>query len=147
MHMRGEPRTMQHAPHYADVVGEVREFFQERHATLTAAGIDANALCFDPGIGFGKSVAHNLALLRHLADLQLGDRPLLLGVSRKSFIGQVIGSAAIDHREAPTVALTAWGRDAGARIHRVHEVRRNHQALRMTEAILHGISPPPGKTG
>lgn len=137
MHMRGEPRTMQDAPTYHDVVAEVRDFFAERLATLTAAGICREALCFDPGIGFGKTVAHNLALLRGLAQLPPAGRPMLLGVSRKSFIGKVIGAGDPAAREAPTVALTAWAREAGARIHRVHQVRPNHEALRMAEAILH----------
>lgn len=147
MHMRGEPRSMQQDPHYTDVVGEVAGFFHERHTTLTAAGIDPAALCYDPGIGFGKTVEHNLALLRHLGRLPVDGRPLLLGVSRKSFIGKVLGDLAMDQREWPTVALTAWGREAGVRIHRVHEVRRNVEALRMTEAILHGISAAGAETG
>lgn len=147
MHMRGEPRSMQHNPHYADVVAAVAGFFHERHAALTAAGIDPTALCYDPGIGFGKNVEHNLTLLRHLGKLPVEGRPLLLGVSRKSFIGKVLGDPAMDQREWPTVALTAWGREAGVRIHRVHEVRRNVEALRMTEAILHGISTAEAETG
>lgn len=139
MHMQGDPRTMQLAPAYDDVVGEVRGFFEERLATLAAAGIDPEALCFDPGIGFGKTVAHNLALLRGLGELGVGGRPLLLGVSRKSFIGRVLDSADVADRAWPTVALTAWAREAGARIHRVHEVRPNAEALRMVEAILSGV--------
>lgn len=136
MHMQGDPRTMQLAPQYGDVVGEVRAFFEERLATLAAAGIDPEALCFDPGIGFGKTVPHNLALLRGLAGLAVGARPLLLGVSRKSFIGRVLGSEEVADRSWPTVALTAWAREAGVRIHRVHEVKPNAEALRMMEAIL-----------
>ncbi len=138
MHMQGDPRTMQAAPCYGDVVAEVRAYFVERLATLTAAGLDPEAICFDPGIGFGKTVAHNLALLRGLPERAAAGRPLLLGVSRKSFIGRVLGSDDLADRAWPTVVLTAWGREAGARIHRVHEVRPNVQALRMTEAILAG---------
>jgi len=138
MHMQGEPRTMQHAPRYGDVVGEVRGFFEERLESLTAAGIEAEALCFDPGIGFGKTLAHNLELLRALPELAVGDRPLLVGVSRKSFIGRLLESDRLGERDAPTVALTAWTRESGARIHRVHEVRPNREALRMVEAILGG---------
>lgn len=140
MHMQGDPRTMQVAPTYGDVVDEVRTFFTERLATLIAAGIDPEALCFDPGIGFGKTVEHNLDLLRGLGDLEVGGRPLLLGVSRKSFIGRVLDSSEVADRAWPTVALTAWAREAGARIHRVHEVKANVEALRMVEAILHGGS-------
>ncbi|MEK7948911.1 dihydropteroate synthase [Luteolibacter soli] len=144
MHMQGDPRTMQVAPHYDDVVAEVRAFFEERLAALIAAGLDPETICFDPGIGFGKTVEHNLALLRALPELGAGGRPVLLGVSRKSFIGRVLGSADLADRSWPTVAITAWAREAGVMIHRVHEVLPNVQALRMTEAILHrGIPHSP----
>ncbi len=130
---------MQMAPRYSDVVAEVREFFAERLASLTAAGIAPAALCFDPGIGFGKSVEHNLALLRGLEEITVAGRPLLLGVSRKSFIARVLGTGGLDAREWPTVAITASAREKGVMLHRVHSVRPNLEALRMTEAIL-GIS-------
>jgi dihydropteroate synthase len=136
MHMRGEPRTMQVAPHYHDVVAEVRGFFHERRDALTAAGIAAAALCFDPGIGFGKSLGHNLALLRALDHLATENRPLLLGVSRKSFIGKLLGNDGLSLRDWPTVALTARTREQGVMLHRVHDVPPNVQALRMVEAIL-----------
>lgn len=135
MHRQGTPETMQVAPHYDDVVAEVRAFFQERLATLTAAGLDPRTLCFDPGIGFGKGHEHNLALLRHLDDLAPAGFPLLLGVSRKSFIGRILGSERMEDREWPTVALTARARQLGVRLHRVHEVRPNVESLRMVEAI------------
>ena len=136
MHMQGDPRTMQAKPEYGDVVAEVRGFFEDRLRELTAAGIDEQALCFDPGIGFGKTLEHNLALLRGVKDLQVSDRPLLIGLSRKSFIGKLLESDSLDDREWPTVALTAWTRESGAMLHRVHEVRPNREALRMVEAIL-----------
>jgi dihydropteroate synthase len=136
MHMQGTPQTMQLAPRYGDVVAEVKAFFAERLATLTAAGIDPAALCFDPGIGFGKTVAHNLALLRALGELSVAGRPLLLGVSRKSFIGHVLESTNLNLREWPTVAITANAREKGVMLHRVHSVKPNLEALRMTEAIL-----------
>lgn len=136
MHMQGSPLTMQQSPRYADVVAEVREFFQQRLTALTAAGIDPAALCFDPGIGFGKTLAHNLSLLRALGEISVAGHPLLLGVSRKSFIGKILGSAALDAREWPTVALTASARERGVMLHRVHSVKSNVEALRMTEAIL-----------
>lgn len=139
MHMQGTPRTMQIAPHYDDVVAEVREFFAERLATLTAAGIAADALCFDPGIGFGKTLAHNLALLGALAELPVGGRPLVLGVSRKSFMAKILSGE--NGGEWPTVALTARARESGVLIHRVHAVRPNLEALRMTEAILNSATP------
>lgn len=136
MHMQGTPRTMQEAPHYRDVVAEVSAFFAERLATLTAAGINPAALCFDPGIGFGKSLAHHLALLRAVGEISAGGRPILLGVSRKSFIGKILGTDDLAAREWPTVALTAHAREQGVMLHRVHSVRANCEALRMVEAIL-----------
>ena len=139
MHMQGDPRTMQLSPRYDDVVAEVRGFFEERLAALVAAGIDPEAICFDPGIGFGKSVEHNLALLRALPELAVGGRPLLLGVSRKSFIGKVLGSLDLADRAWPTVAITARAREAGVMIHRVHDVKPNVEALKMVEAILMGV--------
>ena len=136
MHMQGSPRTMQQSPTYEDVVAEVRDFFAERLKTLTAAGIDPASLCFDPGIGFGKTLEHNLALLRSLDSLPPGAHPLLLGISRKSFIGKLLGDDAIELRDWPTVALTAKAREQGVMLHRVHEVQPNLQALRMIEAIV-----------
>jgi dihydropteroate synthase len=136
MHMRGEPRTMQKAPHYADVVAEVRLFFNERLEALTRAGIAAGAICFDPGIGFGKNLEHNLAMLRSLQVLCPSGNPLLLGVSRKSFIGRLLEDDDLTLRDWPTVAITAMARDKGVMLHRVHDVRPNLEALRMTEAIL-----------
>jgi dihydropteroate synthase len=136
MHMQGEPRTMQVAPVYGDVVDEVRRFFDERMKSLTEAGIDPAAMCFDPGIGFGKSLEHNLSLLRALADLAPADRPILLGVSRKSFIAKILGEDDLALRDWPTVAITSQARERGVMLHRVHAVRANVEALRMTEAIL-----------
>ncbi|MGC3991558.1 MAG: dihydropteroate synthase [Chthoniobacteraceae bacterium] len=138
MHMQGTPRDMQRAPHYENVVGEIRQFFQDRLATCVADGLEPETICFDPGIGFGKTVAHNLTLLKNLASLRVDGRPLLVGVSKKSFIGKVLGSQAIEERCWPTVALTSLARERGANIVRVHDVRENAQALRMTEAILNG---------
>jgi dihydropteroate synthase len=136
MHMQGEPRTMQSAPSYGDVVAEVMAFFQERQDTLAIAGIDPEAMCFDPGIGFGKNLEHNLTLLDALDRIAPQGRPLLLGISRKSFIGQLLASDAMELRDWPTVALTARARGQGVMLHRVHDVLPNVHALRMTEAIL-----------
>jgi len=136
MHMQGNPRTMQTAPDYTDVVAEVRAFFRERMQTLTAAGIAPEAVCLDPGIGFGKTLDHNLALLRSLDDLAADGRPLLLGVSRKSFIARLLETPNLEAREWPTVAMTAAAREKGVMLHRVHSVRPNVEALRMMEAIL-----------
>jgi dihydropteroate synthase len=136
MHMKGDPRTMQAAPHYEDACKEVAAFFQEREATALAAGISPYRILFDPGIGFGKMVAHNLQLLENLDYLSPGGRPVLLGVSRKSFIGRVLDSDEIADRYWPTIALTSFARERGARVFRVHDVGPNVHALRMTEAIL-----------
>jgi dihydropteroate synthase len=136
MHMKGEPRTMQVSPDYGDVVTEVRAFFEERFETLTAGGIEGSRICFDPGIGFGKRLEHNLTLLASLARLGVRDRPLLVGVSRKSFIGMVLDRDGVGDREWPTVALTAYAREKGAMIHRVHSVRENREAMHMVEAVM-----------
>jgi dihydropteroate synthase len=137
MHMQGMPRDMQRAPQYYDVVAEIREFFRQTFEACLACGIDPMRLAFDPGIGFGKTVAHNLALLRGLDSLHVEKRPLVLGVSRKSFLGKIVGSDQLEDRSWPTVALTSYGRAHGADIFRVHEARPNAEALRMTEAILY----------
>ncbi len=137
MHMQGTPRTMQEAPHYEDVVGEVSYFFRQTMDACLRCGVDPMRLAFDPGIGFGKTVAHNLALLRKLDSLSVDGRPLVLGVSRKSFIGKVLGSAAMADRSWPTVALTSHGRGQGVGVFRVHDVKENVEALRMTEAMAH----------
>jgi dihydropteroate synthase len=136
MHMQGEPRTMQSAPRYDDVTREVREFFCQRMDVCLRSGVPAQRIAFDPGFGFGKTVGHNLTLLRRLPELADAGRPLLIGVSRKSFIGKATGTDAIENRAWPTVAMTSLCRERGARIFRVHEVKPNAEALRMTEAIL-----------
>ena len=136
MHMQGEPRTMQHQPTYNDVVSEVRGFFEHAIAALIRDGVEPAQIVLDPGIGFGKSLEHNQALLRSLSSLAVQGRPLLLGVSRKSFLSKVMNDPSLASRSWPTVALTSYAREQGVRIHRVHEVLPNVQALRMTEAIL-----------
>ncbi len=118
------------------MVAEVREFFNERLEALTRAGIDADALCFDETMGFGKALDHNLALLRALDRISPPGRPVLLGVSRKSFIGKLLGNNDLTMRDWPTVAITSRAREQGVMLHRVHAVRPNLEALRMTEAIL-----------
>ena len=136
MHMQGNPRTMQKAPTYQDVVAELRAFFEERLETLVAAGIEAERIVFDPGIGFGKSLSHNLALLNQVEDYRVGNRPILMGLSRKSLIGKLLGDSEMSRREFPTQGLTALTRQRGAMIHRVHQVKEAVQVLRMTEAVL-----------
>jgi dihydropteroate synthase len=136
MHMRGTPASMQQDPAYQDVVTEVRSYFERRLHVLTDAGIDPARIVFDPGFGFGKTLDHNLQLLRHLPDLRIADRPLLVGISRKSMLSLLSGLDTVADRHWPTVALTAWLREQGADIHRVHEVAPNTQSLRMIEAII-----------
>jgi len=135
MHMRGKPQTMQNSPCYEDVVREIKTWLAERHDALLDAGIEESALCYDPGIGFGKTLDHNLALLRNLDKLAPAKRPLLLGVSRKSCIAGILGEPEIEKRDWPTVAITAAAREKGVMLHRVHAVRPNVEALRMFEAI------------
>jgi dihydropteroate synthase len=136
MHMQGTPRTMQAAPHYDDVVSEVANFFRQQYARALECGIDSMAIAFDPGIGFGKTVGHNLSLLANLARLRVEERPVVVGVSRKSSLGKMIGSDAMSDRLAPTIAFTAMLRERGANVLRVHDVKENVAALRVTEALL-----------
>lgn len=135
MHMKGVPRTMQLEPEYKDVVNDVALFFEEKLAELSNAGISRERIVFDPGIGFGKTLEHNLSLLKRFDELRLTRRPLLMGLSRKSLIGALLDDQELTSRMAPTVALTAITRNKGAVIHRVHDVTGNRQAMRMTEAL------------
>ena len=136
MHMQGEPRTMQKNPQYGDVVREVADFFRQQYARALECGVDPMALAFDPGIGFGKTVDHNLALLKNLERLRVHDRPLVIGVSRKSFVGKLIDSKEVGDRLAPTIAMTSILRERGADVLRVHDVKENVAALRITEVVL-----------
>src|SRR6266571_6040915 len=133
IHMQGEPRTMQKNPHYEDVVAEVSDFFRQQYARALECGVDPMAIAFDPGIGFGKALEHNLTLLKNLERLRVHDRPLVVGVSRKSFLGKLMNSSEMSARAAPTIALTGilWAR--GADILRVHDVKENVAALRTAE--------------
>ena len=136
MHMQGTPQSMQANPHYDDVVGEVADFFRQQYATALECGIDFMAIAFDPGIGFGKTVEHNLELLSNLPRLRVHGRPIVVGVSRKSSIGKMIDSAEMSDRLAPTIAFTALLRERGANVLRVHDVKENAAALRVTEKLL-----------
>ena len=136
MHMKGKPRTMQASPSYQDAVGEVQAFLKCQGQVAVDAGVDQACLAFDPGIGFGKALEHNLQLLQRLEAFQIIGQPVLLGVSRKSFMGTVTASTSLDTRKWPTVALTSHAIEQGVRIVRVHDVLPNAQAARMTEAIL-----------
>lgn len=137
MHMQGKPRTMQVAPAYGDVVDEVGEFLERQLAVAEAAGVERERVVVDPGIGFGKTLDHNLALLRAIPELiERVRRPVLVGVSRKSMFAPLVGADSMQERLWPTVATTCLTRELGARIHRVHDVVENAQALKMTEALL-----------
>jgi dihydropteroate synthase len=137
MHMLGEPRTMQADPRYDDVVSDVARFLTERMAFAVAAGIPEERICVDPGIGFGKTVEHNLELLRRLDEIVALGRPVVVGISRKRFLGRLLGDA-----EATTgppaaglaAAVAAYAR--GATIFRVHDVRETVEALTVVKALL-----------
>jgi len=138
MHMQGLPKTMQVAPSYREVVSEVIEFLRERCDWLVSHGVDRETIAVDPGFGFGKRLADNIQLMRNLEAFQTLTRPLVVGVSRKSALGQLSGDSALpaSKRIWPTVALTCLLREKGAHLLRVHDVKPNVEALRMTEAIL-----------
>lgn len=136
MHMKGSPKTMQKAPHYENLIQEVRDFFAERIETLRAAGVAMEAISLDPGIGFGKTLDHNLTLLQQLDALRFERCPLVLGLSKKTMFGQILNETEVSQRYWATVASTAWLRESGVEVIRVHDVKANLQALRMSEAIL-----------
>jgi dihydropteroate synthase len=135
MHMLGDPRTMQDDPRYEDVVVAVGEFLAARSEAAVAAGIVAERIWLDPGIGFGKTAAHNMELLRRLGELRDLGRPLVIGTSRKSFIGKVDGSAA-GERLGGTIASSVLAAAEGADVLRVHDVAEVRQALAVATAIL-----------
>jgi len=140
MHMQGTPATMQDAPHYDDVVGEVVGFLRERLAACVAAGIDLDRVALDPGIGFGKTLDHNLALLRAIPDLGALGRPVLIGVSRKRVIGTLTGRS-IAERTPGSVTAAVLAAQRGARIVRVHDVAATRDALAVL-AAFEGHSDP-----
>jgi dihydropteroate synthase len=135
MHMLGEPRTMQDDPHYDDVVAEVKAFLAGRLGAAVAAGIAEERVWLDPGIGFGKTAPHNLELLRRLGELRELGRPLVVGTSRKSFIGRIDGSTA-DDRLGGSIASSILAAAEGAEVLRVHDVAEMRQALAVATAIL-----------
>lgn len=143
MHMQGEPRTMQLDPRYHDVVGEVGDFLVERVEAAHAAGIARGAVAADPGIGFGKTVEHNLEILAALPSLAAGvPAPLLVGTSRKTFIGRLLARATgasadlpVDQRDEGTLATVVWAVEHGASIVRVHDVTPAVQAIRLVDAM------------
>ena len=136
MHMQGTPQTMHLAPKYADVVSEVSEFFADRLKQVQRCGVKPEQVMLDPGIGFGKTVKHNLELLAALAQFKVHERPLLLGVSRKSFIGKLVGGEVQD-RGPGSLACALWAVLHGVQCIRTHDVAPTCQALRMIEEIQH----------
>ena len=135
MHMKGTPRTMQDDPVYDDVVAEVRDFLAERIAVATSAGIDEERIWLDPGIGFGKTVEHNLELIARLGELADLGRPIVIGASRKNFIGAITGREVGD-RLGGSIATNVLGLAHGADVLRVHDVAETIQAVRVAERIL-----------
>jgi dihydropteroate synthase len=129
MHMQGEPPTMQVDPRYDDVVAEVRDFLVERAGAARAAGVEE--VWIDPGIGFGKTMAHNLALLAHLDELVATGLPVVVGTSRKGFLGTLLGGAPVDDRLEASVATATWAMWQGARMVRAHDVRATVHAARV----------------
>ncbi len=135
MHMLGEPGTMQQNPVYTDVVREVKEHLAQRKAAALAAGVAPHRILLDPGIGFGKTIQHNLALLKSLIALRMLGCPILLGTSRKRFIGAVTGVDDPAGRIIGSCATIAWGITNGAEVLRVHDIAETVQTIRMTKAI------------
>jgi dihydropteroate synthase len=135
MHMLGTPRTMQVDPHYDDVVSDIKAFLEERMSFAIAHGVAEDRIMLDPGIGFGKTVEHNLELLRRLGELVELGRPVVIGTSRKSFLGKITGRA-VDDRVAATVATNVLAYERGARVFRVHDVAPVRDALTVTAATV-----------
>jgi dihydropteroate synthase len=140
MHMQGTPATMQANPAYTDVVGEVRDYLAQRADACQAAGIRRDAIVLDPGIGFGKTVAHNLALLHHLDAFTGLGYPVLVGTSRKSLVGKVLDRE-VGERAYGDAAVVAWSVSHGAGLVRVHDVGPMRDVVRMTEALASGRVP------
>jgi len=134
MHMRGEPRTMQKNPQYDDVVDEIKQFLRQRIQAAEQAGISRNKILVDPGFGFGKTLEHNLELVRRLAEFQSLGTPILAGLSRKSMIDMALGLP-VDQRLNASLALALIAVSQGAAIVRVHDVRETREAIRMYEAV------------
>jgi dihydropteroate synthase len=135
MHMQGEPRTMQANPVYDDVVSEVKRFLEERLAFAVDAGIDERNVCVDPGIGFGKTPAHNFELVRRLDELCAIGRPVLVGLSRKSSLAKLVGQPRVATAAAVSVGAAVAAYDRGATILRVHDVREHVEALAAAKAV------------
>jgi dihydropteroate synthase len=136
MHMLGEPRTMQDDPRYDDVVSDVKSFLEERLAFAIGEGVEEQRVWLDPGIGFGKTADHNLELLRRLDELVAIGRPVVIGTSRKSFLGRLVGGRDETHRLPGTIATNVIALERGATIFRVHDVAQNADALKVAAATF-----------
>jgi len=137
MHMLGEPRTMQHDPHYDDVVDDVKAFLEERLRFAIDTGIREELICLDPGIGFGKTVEHNFELIRRLGELTVLGRPIVVGFSRKSSLGKILGApTATTGPLSASIAAAVAAYERGATILRVHDVREHVEALAAAEAVI-----------
>ncbi len=139
MHMQGNPQTMQDHPAYEDVVGEVRDYLLERAALIEQAGVERSFVCVDPGIGFGKTQRHNLQLLARLDELVSTGYPVLVGTSRKSFIGKILDQSDPAERDLATAATVAIAATRGAAVVRVHNVEMTRQAVLVADAIVRSI--------
>lgn len=137
MHMHGSPDTMQQAPRYTNVVAEVRQFFTKQLALAAQSGIAPERICLDPGIGFGKTDTHNLQLIGQLESLRVLDRPLLMALSRKAFMGRILEQQDLPQKSSlPTVTMSLLSADRGADMHRVHDVAALQIALKLRAALL-----------
>ena len=136
MHMQGEPRSMQKAPRYTDVVAEIGQFFAERMQACQAAGLPRSRILLDPGFGFGKTLAHNLTLLKHLQTFTALDAPILVGISRKSMIGALLDDAPVQARIPGGLSAAVLAVLQGAVIVRTHDVRETVDALKVAHAVM-----------
>jgi dihydropteroate synthase len=140
MHMQGEPRTMQQDPHYTDVVADIMSFFEQRVDECVAGGLAKERLLLDPGFGFGKTLEHNLTLLKYLGEFMHIGLPLLVGISRKSMIGSILNDASVDERLYGSLAAAVLAVGKGASIVRVHDVRPTVEALKVVDAVRYGVN-------
>ena len=136
MHIQGRPRTMQRSPRYADLISEIADYLTESVATAVRAGVPRDQVVVDPGIGFGKTLEHNLEIIRRLGELRALGQPILLGASRKAFIGRILGDLPPAERVEGTVATTVLAIAQGVDIVRVHDVRANARAARVADAVV-----------
>jgi len=136
MHMQGNPRTMQASPSYDDVVNEVRDFLMARALKVESMGVQRNRIWIDPGLGFGKTLDHNLSLLRHLSRIVETGYPVLIGASRKSFIGRILAGAPVEERLFGSLAAQVLAQSNGAKIIRAHDCKEARNAMLIAQAIL-----------